>query len=150
MTYNQIKTRLAPCVLHCEKCFAFANGDIANQSGYLKYLLGNFDNYAERFVDLLDNAVFSNYPQFKVMLNSFSESECKGCREESCKLFKSCKVRKCHEKKNVDYCFQCFEFPCSNTGFDENLYKRSVDINFKMKEIGVKVYYNQIKYLPRY
>ncbi len=150
MNYEQIKTRLAPCGLHCGKCFAFANGDIANHSGELKCLLGNFDNYAERFVEMLDNPVFKNYPQFKEMLSCFSEAGCKGCREENCKLFKNCKVRSCYLEKEVDYCFQCSDFPCKQTGFDENLYKRSVDINQKMKEIGVEEYYKQIKDTPRY
>ena len=150
MDYDQIKNRLAPCGLHCGKCFAFIDGDIKNYSNKLKEALGNFDIYASRFIDLINEPVFEKYPDFKELLNYFATIECKGCRKEKCKIFKDCKVRDCHELKNVDFCFQCPDFPCNNTGFDQHLYKRSVDINLRMREIGIKEYYNEIKNKPRY
>ena len=61
MNYKQIKNRLAPCGLHCGKCFAFTDGDIAEHSNYLKNALGEFDVYADRFVDLLNEPVFRKY-----------------------------------------------------------------------------------------
>lgn len=150
MTYDEIKNRLAPCGLHCGKCFAFKDGDISSYGKKLKESLGNFDIYAQRFVELLDEPVFKNYPAFKEQLIYFTSVECSGCRKERCKLFKDCKVRDCSEKKKVDFCFQCSDFPCDNTGFDQHLHKRSVDINLKMKAMGVEAYYNEIKDLPRY
>jgi hypothetical protein len=150
MNYEQIKTRLAPCGLHCGKCFAFIDGDIKKLSTQLKENLGNFDIYAARFVELLNKPAFENYPGFKELLSLFSSVECRGCRKEKCKIFKDCKVRNCSEEKGVDFCFQCPDFPCSNTGFDEHLNKRSVNINIRIKEIGVENYYNEIKDKPRY
>jgi hypothetical protein len=145
-----LKSRLAPCGLHCGKCFAFVDGDIKNYSSKLKESLGEFDNYASRFVSLIDEPVFKNYPDFKALLNYFTSVSCKGCRKEKCKIFKDCKVRDCHEEKGVDFCFQCLDFPCNNTGFDQNLQKRSVEINLRMKEIGIEKYYEEIKDKPRY
>lgn len=150
MDYEFIKSRLAPCGLHCGKCFAFADGDIVDLSNRLKESLGNFDVYAERFVTLLNEPVFSKYGDFKTLLNHLSTPKCKGCRKEKCILFQSCKVRECSEEKNVDFCFQCKDFPCENTGFDKHLHRRSVNINLRMKEIGVEAYYNEIKNKPRY
>jgi hypothetical protein len=150
MDYEQIKNRLAPCGLHCGKCYAFVDGDISNNSKKLKEQLGNFDIYAKRFVDLIDEPVFKKYPDFKEMLSYFTSVECGGCRKEKCKIFKDCKVRECYENKDVDFCFQCSDFPCDKTGFDEHLHKRSVDINMRMKEFGVEKYYNEIKDKPRY
>jgi hypothetical protein len=150
MDYEFIKSRLAPCGLHCGKCFAFVDGDIKNYSNKLKNSLGNFDIYAERFVELINEPVFSKYPDFKDLLNFLSSVDCSGCRKEKCKIFKECNVRICYEKQNVDFCFQCPNFPCDNTGFDRHLYKRSVDINMRMKDIGVENYYNEIKDKPRY
>jgi hypothetical protein len=46
MEYEQIKSRLAPCGLHCGKCFAFVYGDIRKNSKGLKESLGEFDIYA--------------------------------------------------------------------------------------------------------
>ena len=73
--------RLAPCGLHCGKCFAFAGGDINRHSAELKKNLGNFRPYAERFSVQLDE-VFEVYPQFEKMLNYFSDAECGGCKRE--------------------------------------------------------------------
>ena len=150
MDYNQIKHRLAPCGLHCGKCFAFIDGDIRNNSKRLKEALGDFDIYAQRFVSLINEPVFKKYPDFKELLSYFASVECGGCRKERCKIFKGCKVRDCHEKKGVDFCFQCSDFPCDSTGFDKHLHKRSVDINMRIKEIGVEKYYDEIKDRPRY
>ncbi|PKP02271.1 MAG: hypothetical protein CVU11_12495 [Bacteroidetes bacterium HGW-Bacteroidetes-6] len=150
MDYQQIKTRLAPCGIHCGKCFAFIDGDIKKHSHGLKESLGNFDMYAQRFAELLNEPLFEKYPVFKEVLTYLSAEECKGCREESCNLFKDCKVRSCHLDKKVDFCFQCPEFPCNNTGFDQHLYNRSVDINMRMRAIGVEKYYDEIKDEPRY
>jgi len=150
MDYDQIKTRLAPCGLHCGKCFAFVDGEIKKNSKDLKESLGDFDVYAQRFVELINEPVLKKYPDFKSVLSFFASVECKGCRKEHCKLFKNCNVRDCHVNKKVGFCFQCSEFPCTKTGFDEHLNKRSVDINFRMREIGVEKYYEEIKDKPRY
>lgn len=148
--YEFIKRRLAPCGLHCGKCFAFTDGDIHNYGARLKDSLGNFDVYAERFVVLLDEPAFRKYPDFKEFLSLLSTGSCNGCREELCKLYKSCNVRACSETKKVDFCFQCEEFPCKNTGFDEHLYNRHVKINKRMAETGVEIYYEEVKDIPRY
>jgi hypothetical protein len=147
---EKIKERLGPCGIHCGKCFAYTDGTIRKSSLELKKALGYFDVYAQRFADLLDEPVFKKYPDFKELLTYFTTVECSGCRKEKCKLLKDCKVRDCHEEKGVDFCFQCPEFPCGNTGFDDHLYKRSVDINRRMQEIGMEEYYEEIKDKPRY
>jgi hypothetical protein len=121
---DEIKKRIAPCGLHCGKCFAFIDGDIKRSSVELQNAMGNFDDYAKRFVTLLDEPVFNKYDEFKELLDYFAKVECKGCRNESCKLFNACRVRECYAEKGVDFCFQCQNFPCNDTGFDEHLYRR--------------------------
>jgi len=150
MNYDEIKERLAPCGLHCGKCFAFTGGDIKSHSSRLKDSLGNFNLYAGRFADLLEEPVFHKYPDFKEFLDYLSTVECRGCRKEHCRLFISCKVRDCHVRKGVDFCFQCNNFPCHDTGFDEHLHKRYMEINRRMKETGVVAYYAEIRNAPRY
>ncbi len=150
MDYEQIKLRLAPCGLHCGKCFAFKKGDIAEYSQRLKESLGEFSIYAKRFVDLLDEPAFGKYTEFEELLNLLANPTCGGCRIENCFLYKDCNVRDCHINEKVDYCFECSKFPCSETGFDDHLLKRSIKINRRMKEIGVVNYYNEIRNKPRY
>ncbi len=147
---EEILNKLAPCGILCEKCFAYTDGTIRKSSIELKKALGNFDVYAQRFTELLNEPVFKKYVDFKELLTYFTTAQCNGCRKEACKLFKSCKVRDCHKEKGVDFCFQCAEFPCSNTGFDEHLYKRSVEINRRIREIGVERYYKEVKDRSRY
>ncbi len=150
MSYNNILNSLGPCGINCSKCFAFKNGTIKKLSSELKENLGDFDVYAERFVDLLEEPVFKKYPDFKEMLSHFSNVECNGCRKDECKLFTACKVKQCSKDHSVNFCFQCAEFPCSKHGFDEHLEKRWITIQNKMKKNGVEKYFNEIKDLPRY
>ena len=145
-----IRSRIAPCSLHCGKCFAFKGGDVAEMSRKLKEALGNFAPYAHRFVELLDQPEFKHYPAFEKMLDLFSRPTCRGCRVESCNLFKDCKVRDCAKERHVDFCYQCAEFPCGSTGFDEHLQKRSVEINRQIREYGLEHYFNEIKDRSRY
>ena len=150
MEYSKILEYLGPCGINCQKCFAFKDGDIHKNSDALKTNLGNFDVYASRFVDLLNEQTFAKYPEFKEVLNLLSTTNCFGCRKQECHLFKSCYVRTCYKEKSVDFCFQCDEFPCSKTGFDQHLEQRWKNINLKMKAIGVEKYYEEIKDKPRY
>lgn len=147
---QKILEYLGPCGINCQKCFAFKDGSIKKHSENLQKSLGNFDIYAKRFSELLDAPIFTKYPEFKDMLNLFASASCLGCRKQECHLFKSCNVRVCHKEKSVDFCFQCKDFPCNNSGFDDHLKHRWININQKMKEIGVENYYDEIKNKPRY
>lgn len=150
MSEIDIKDRLAPCGLHCGKCFAFTGGEIHDAAVKLKTYLGNFAPYAERFTVQLD-PVFANYPAFKELLDYLASATCGGCRKEKCKFYKNCKVRACAlDEKRVNFCHECPEFPCDHTGLDENLYRRHVAINQKIAEIGAEQYYDEIKDTPRY
>lgn len=145
-----VHTRLAPCGLHCGKCFAFRDGEIHDAAVRLRKYLGEFAPYAKRFETALD-PVFSQYPAFAAVLNYLAEADCGGCRVEKCKFYINCKVRACAlEEKGVDFCCECPEFPCDHTGLDENLYQRHVTINRKIAEIGAEAYFDEIKDTPRY
>ena len=150
MTSEQIKASLAPCGLSCEKCFAHVDGDIRRYSLKLREKLGNFEQYAKRFETLLEIPIFSKYSDFKAMLEYFASENCRGCRNEQCRLFKSCGVRGCHQEKQVDYCYQCEEFPCNRTNFDEQMYKMWVLLNEKIKKTGLEQFYEKTKTRPRY
>lgn len=142
--------KFGPCGLLCEKCFANNQGPIRFHAEQLKKHLGEFDLYAKRFVVLLNDPTFEKYPNFKEMLTLLSTSNCQGCRKQECHLFTDCRVRHCYKNKNVDYCFQCGDFPCEDTGFDDNLRNRWININHKIREIGLDNYYDEIKDKPRY
>jgi len=145
--YKDILDILAPCGLNCHKCFAFSEGEIRMLSTKLQELLGSFDRYAERFSVFLP--LFENYPSFKELLIYFTQSDCNGCRAGTCK-YPNCGVIACYQKKGVDFCFQCDEFPCEKTNFDSDLKRRWIQMNNRMKEIGVESYFQETEDLPRY
>ena len=150
MTEQSIQASVAPCGLSCEKCFAHVDGEIRKYSMKLKDLLGNFHNYAPRFETLLDEPVIGKYDDFKAVLDFFASENCRGCRNEQCKLFKDCGVRACHQEKQVDYCYQCGEFPCDRTNFDEPLYHAWIKINEIIRKSGLGKYYQLTLDRPRY
>jgi hypothetical protein len=147
MGYEDILSILAPCGLNCSKCLMAANGEIKAVSERLVKLLGSFDRYAERFSSF--QGVFKNYPAFKELLEHFTRADCAGCRSGACR-FPGCVVFPCTREKGVDFCFQCTEFPCNEVAFDPDLKRRWIEMNTRMKEIGVEAYYEETKDLPRY
>jgi len=147
MEYQEILSFLAPCGLSCRKCFAYSKGEIGHHSKKLQELLGNFDIYAERFSRFLPQ--FKNYPSFKKMLAYFAAPDCLNCRQGTCK-YANCGVVDCYQKKGVDFCYQCDEFPCNKNNFDPHLEKRWLQMNSRMKEIGVEAYYEENKDVCRY
>ncbi len=150
MIGERIKESLAPCGLCCETCFAHVNGDIGKYSMKLKEKLGNFHIKAKRFETLLDDPIFNKYPHFKEMLDYFASENCKGCRNEQCKLFKECGVRGCHQDKKIDFCYQCTQFPCDRTNFEPDMYKGWKIQNEKIRDMGIEDFYEKTKNRPRY
>jgi hypothetical protein len=147
MKYKDILGILAPCGLNCRKCFAYSQGEIGILSTELQQRLGSFDRYAERFSAFLP--VFEHYPSFAELLAYFTQADCNGCREAGCK-WPDCGVHTCYQRKGVDFCFECEEFPCEKTNFDPDLKRRWIDMNSRLNEIGVEAYYEETKDLPRY
>lgn len=147
MSYDVIKAVLAPCGLNCGKCMANAQGEIRATSIRLRELLGSFDRYAERFSSFMP--VFRNYPQFKELLEHLTSGDCAGCRNGACR-YPGCVVPACSRERNVDFCFQCDDFPCSKVTFDPDLKRRWTEMNLRMKEVGLEAFYEESRHLPRY
>lgn len=150
MDTEEAKQILAPCGLCCETCFAHVNGDIRKYSLKLKEKLGSFHINAKRFETLLGDPIFKKYKQFKEMLDYFASENCRGCRQEQCKIFKNCGVRACHQEKEIDFCHQCDDFPCGHTNFDPALYKGWVAINQIIQKKGVEQFAAEARNRPRY
>lgn len=147
MNYSEIVQILAPCGLDCTKCMGYKKGDIAMHSRALRNALGNFEGFARKFA--LFQPIFAHYPQFKMLLDHFSEGSCGGCRQGEC-VNGQCQIHMCHQNKNIDFCFQCEAFPCSTANLDSHLEKKWLAMNTRMKEIGVENYYEETKDTPRY
>ena len=147
---NSILDSIVPCGLNCSKCFAHIGGAIQTLSKELQKNLGDFDIYAKRFAELINEPIFEDYPSFKKMLDYFAQGNCMECRNEQCKLFKQCGVRACQQEKKVTFCFECNDFPCEKTNFDTHLQNRWLRINERIREVGIINYYEETEDKPRY
>ena len=143
-----IQARLAPCGLSCGHCLAYSGGPVQEAAAELKQGLGpNFGPYAERFEHM--NPIFKEYAGFGRLLDFFATGSCTGCREQGC-LFQACKVPACAREREVDYCFECGEFPCDRHGMPEGLAERWRANNEKMAETGVEAWFSGCMVRPRY
>lgn len=139
---------LAPCGLSCRKCLYKKDGEIAFLSKRLADLLGdNFGSYADRFSSFMPE--FKNYPGFRNLLDFLTKAGCEGCRNGA-GCYPGCVPSSCSREKGVDFCFECPEFPCEKTNFDENLVRRWIRMNKEMREIGPEAYYAETRDKCRY
>jgi hypothetical protein len=138
MDYEEILKVLAPCGMDCIRCLGYERGQVRELAVQLQTLLNGLDQHAERFSNYVP--AFKKYPMFAEVLGVFAGVDCSGCRGNEAK-YPHC---------GIDFCFQCSEYPCSPEGIDSYLRKRWLEMNDRMKEIGVEAYYEETKDLPRY
>jgi hypothetical protein len=146
MHYDEVIKYLAPCGLDCNRCAGYEQGEIRQLSLKLIELLGGYRRLAKLRAET--DPEFVGYPQFEEVLAALSQSACGGCRSDNSQCPITCALKVCHKEKNVDFCFQCVDYPCEKQpGFLRKIWKKNND---RMKEIGVvEFYYEQFK-LPRY
>ncbi|MHA1637386.1 MAG: DUF3795 domain-containing protein [Candidatus Thorarchaeota archaeon] len=149
MTLDEIIEILAPCGLDCKKCVAYTNGDIQKTSKELQNLLGNFEEYAQKYSKFYP--AFQDYAAFERMLQYLAKPRCDGCRKGHC-LYEGCGVATCEKIKSGQFafCFECEEFPCERPQFPPDLKRRWTERNTRMAEIGVEAYYQESRDKPRY
>lgn len=146
-SYAEILEHLAPCGLNCRKCYAHESGSIRAISDELQKALGAFGPYAERFSKAFPALL--EYPAFERVLCHLAAGDCRGCRKDRCRFFE-CRVVDCHRGRGVDFCFQCSEFPCADSGFQGGLFERWVKTGRRMKEDGVERFFEDTRDDPRY
>lgn len=141
---------LAPCGLRCGDCLSFVDGPIGRLAAELRGRLGNFGAFAERFAGY--DLAFAEYPAFERLLEKLAAPACPGCRAagpNGC-LHSSCAVRPCARDKNVDFCFQCGDFPCDRHGFPPPLAERWRRNNDRMNAVGPDAFAEEVRHTPRY
>lgn len=147
MDYQQVLKCLAPCGLDCSRCSEYKDGEIKELSADLLQALGNYGRLAKMKSQI--NPAFANFDDFKEILSNFSKASCGGCRSDRCFCPTGCEAKTCHKEKEVDFCFECNEFPCEKQN-NPILRERWLQKNQRMKEIGVIEFYLEQLKLPRY
>lgn len=147
MKYEEVVQKIAACGLDCSRCADYEDGEIKEISSKLMKLLNGYDRLAG--IKTTMNPAFEGYNQFKEVLSIFAEASCGGCRSNNIKCPIDCHAKTCHKEKKVDFCFQCKEYPC-NDQFKGKLRERWIEMNNRMKEIGVENFYLEQSKKPRY
>jgi hypothetical protein len=146
-TYEEILDRLAPCGLDCSRCVMRVGGVIQETAEELVEALEGFENMAARVAERVP--ALAGYKQFHEVLHLMAGASCVGCRAGG-STFPFCAARTCFRGQEVDYCFQCAEYPCGRNQFPENFEQRWRQINERMREVGVEQYYQESLLKPRY
>ena len=140
----------APCGLDCSRCLNCTDGSLAGHARAIAETMGdNFQTYADRLKNF--NPAMNNYSEFRSLLDSLASPKCDGCRSENRTCLPSCKVAECVQKQDIEFCFECTEFPdCGKTGLTDTLLERWEKKNKLMKSIGISKYITVSAEKPRY
>ena len=89
---DDLKLSTAVCGIDCFNCELYYT---------------NIDNFFETMSEERKNAFVSlGFTKEKLL--------CKGCRTSGCTMIaERCETLECVKRKNIDFCFDCDEFPCS-------------------------------------
>ncbi|MCD4669366.1 MAG: DUF3795 domain-containing protein [Actinomycetia bacterium] len=138
---------VAPCGLLCYTCDGLEGGIINETAKKLLFLLESYESVVKTYSK--STPVLTKYDNFKEVLEHFANVNCKGCREGKCNN-SDCIVPTCIKEKNINFCFECAEFPCEKTGFDDKLKDKWIRKNLKIKKIGFEKYFEEEKAKAHY
>jgi hypothetical protein len=147
MDKNEFVRELSFCGLDCSRCADYKNSEIRNLSLKLSELLNGYERLAKMKAD--NAPIFKGYPEFVSILSHFAKGTCSGCRSDNVQCPLECHAKTCCKEHNVNFCFECGEFPCDKQ-FQGKLRERWIYINKRMREIGVENYFIEQSKMPRY
>ncbi|NLY91095.1 MAG: DUF3795 domain-containing protein [Firmicutes bacterium] len=58
--------------------------------------------------------------------------QCNGCREDHC-LSSDCIVPECTKSQDINFCYECKEFPCDKMGFSTDLKEKWIRKTISLK-----------------
>jgi hypothetical protein len=127
------RSLIAPCGIHCGTC-----------NDYIAYTTSDKDAM-KRAVSEVSKAMGRNVAP--------EEIKCLGCwrgvhTEHSACI--TCEIRSCAEKKEIISCALCDDFPCDplNRRISNN-HKNSKHNLYRIKEVGLEVWFKEIKQLKK-
>jgi hypothetical protein len=147
MKKSEILKHLAPCGLDCGRCFMYKHGPIGESARSLKQALQGFEKMAQRMQDR--TPVMAEYGAFSRVLDLLTQAACIGCRQGGASL-PFCATSTCFKEKQVDFCYECREFPCLRNKYPDSFAKRWQENNKRIQAIGLKQYYEEQLKKPRY
>ena len=147
MKLNKLYRLIAPCGLLCYTCDVMKDGVINESAKKLLHVLGSYDSFLESCPG--SRPISEKYNDFKEVLEYLADVKCNGCRKDHC-MDSSCIVPECTKNQNIYFCYECKDFPCAKTGFPDGLKEKWIRKNNKLKEIGIKKFFEEEKNIPHY
>lgn len=111
------KTELiAYCGLYCGDCPSYTQ-EVADLAKDLRSKLRHqkFDKYAPVLAKMPAFKAFKHYDKGCDLLNALMKIRCKNKTCRTGGWSSSCKIKKCAQKKGLDGCWQCDDFPTCKT-----------------------------------
>lgn len=150
-----ILNAVAPCSMFCSTCTGCKYGEISYHSKELLRLLEGHKEFLDKNLKKEHRHKLEEYLVFEKKLKKLANPKCNGCRTggaNGCSI-KGCFINKCVLEHNVNYCGECDLFPCEKVNkkvFSENIIKKWLDGNKRIKEVGIEKYYEEGKDIPHY
>ena len=120
----------SPCGIYCGAC-AIESGTVRDAARRLQELI---DVYG--ISEWAGYAGLENYEGFAKGLQWFMKCDCPGCRAGG--GWPDCPMRKCTQEKDIEFCYQCSDFPCEEVLKFDKGYGFCVENNRRIKEIGLE------------
>ena len=152
---DEILNAVAPCSMFCSTCIGCKYGEISYHSKELLRLLEGHKEFLDKNLKKEYRHKLEEYVVFEDKLKKFARPKCNGCRTGGANVcsIKGCFINKCVKEHNVNYCGECYLFPCDKVNksiFKENVIKKWFDGNTRIKEVGIEKYYEEMKDIPHY
>ncbi len=76
------------------------------------------------------------------------EISCMGCNSENNTIkCKSCKIRACAKEKNIEFCYECKEFPCNSFEEFQKQMPNSIEVYYAqqtIREVGFDIWFKRM------
>ena len=152
---NKILKDVAPCSMFCSTCTGCKYGKISYHARELLRLLEGHKEFLDKNLIAAYRHKLEEFENFEKKLNKYANPKCNGCRTggaNGCSI-KGCFINECTKEHKVNYCGECPLFPCDKVNssiFKENVIKKWLEGNKRIKEVGIKKYYEERRDIPHY
>ena len=152
---EKIVNSIAPCSMFCSTCTGCQYGEISHHAKQLLHYLEGHEEFLDKNLKSAYRHKLDEFKVFTRQLKKYANPKCAGCRNggaNGCSI-KGCIIPECAKEHHVDFCAECFEFPCDKV--NEKIYKKTIlekwlKGNMQIKEEGIERYYEENKEKPHY
>lgn len=152
---EKILNDVAPCSLFCLACTGCKYGSISNHAKELLRLLEGHEEFLDKNLSEHYRHKLDEFKEFQAKLRKYANPKCGGCRNggaHGCSI-KGCIIPECVKEHGVNFCGECSEFPCNKVNdkiYKENVIKKWMEGNMKIRNEGIESYYKENKDIPHY